>query len=61
MGLTKTLIELPGFITHSALSEQDKEKCEIDAKAIRLSIGLENVQDLINDLEQAIKNNFKLH
>lgn len=58
LGLTKTLIELPGFMTHSALSEQDKQKCAIDAKAIRLSVGLENVQDLINDLNKSIKNYF---
>lgn len=57
LGLTKTLIELPGFMTHAALSDQDKKKCDIDAKVVRLSVGLENVQDLINDLDGAIKRN----
>ncbi|MBN8535410.1 MAG: PLP-dependent transferase [Deltaproteobacteria bacterium] len=51
LGLTKTLIELPGFMTHAALSDQDKKTCEIDAKVIRLSVGLENVTDIMNDLD----------
>ncbi|MCK6598394.1 MAG: PLP-dependent transferase [Bdellovibrionaceae bacterium] len=58
LGLTKTLIELPGFMTHSALSEEDKKSCAIDSKVIRLSVGLENVHDLIKDLDEAISRNF---
>ncbi|MCB0370541.1 MAG: PLP-dependent transferase, partial [Bdellovibrionales bacterium] len=57
LGLTKTLIELPGFMTHATLSEQDKQNCAIDAKVIRLSIGLENVNDLIGDLNTALNRN----
>lgn len=54
LGLTKTLIEVPGFMTHSAIPEDKKGESGIDPRAIRLSIGLENAQDIIRDLETAL-------
>lgn len=55
LGLTKTLIEVPGFMTHSAIPSEKRDISGIDPRAIRLSIGLENAQDVIHDLEQALK------
>lgn len=55
LGLTKTLIEVPGFMTHSAIPNDKREVSGIDPRAIRLSIGLENSQDIINDLNEALK------
>ncbi|MBV2168421.1 MAG: aminotransferase class I/II-fold pyridoxal phosphate-dependent enzyme [Bdellovibrio sp.] len=55
LGLTKTLIEVPGFMTHSAIPDDQKDHCGIDPRAIRLSIGLENAQDIIEDLAGALK------
>ncbi|MEK2644307.1 trans-sulfuration enzyme family protein [Bdellovibrio sp. BCCA] len=55
LGLTKTLIEVPGFMTHSAIPTEKRGESGIDPRAIRLSIGLENAQDIIADLEEALK------
>lgn len=55
LGLTKTLIEVPGYMTHSAMSEQDQLKSGIDPKLIRLSIGLESSSDIIRDLKDGLE------
>ncbi|KHD89786.1 MAG: Cys/Met metabolism lyase [Bdellovibrio sp. ArHS] len=55
LGLTKTLIEVPGFMTHSAIPNEKRGESGIDPRSIRLSIGLENAQDIINDLTEALK------
>ncbi|QDK45016.1 Cys/Met metabolism lyase [Bdellovibrio sp. ZAP7] len=55
LGLTKTLIEVPGFMTHSAIPENKRGESKIDPRAIRLSIGLESVKDIIGDLEDSLK------
>jgi methionine-gamma-lyase len=50
LGVTKTLIEVPGFMTHSAIPSEKQSSSGIDAKAIRLSLGLESANDIIADL-----------
>lgn len=55
LGLTKTLIEVPGFMTHSAIPSDKRGESGIDPRAIRLSIGLENADDIIADLNVALK------
>ncbi|KYG63370.1 Cys/Met metabolism lyase [Bdellovibrio bacteriovorus] len=55
LGLTKTLIEVPGFMTHSAIPNEKRGESGIDPRAIRLSIGLESAQDIIDDLAEALK------
>jgi methionine-gamma-lyase len=55
LGLTKTLIEVPGFMTHSAIPDDKRGESGIDSRAIRLSIGLENPRDIIRDLEEALR------
>lgn len=55
LGLTKTLIEVPGFMTHSAIPDDKRGESGIDSRAIRLSIGLENVDDILQDLETSLK------
>lgn len=55
LGLTKTLIEVPGFMTHSAIPDDKRGDSGIDPRAIRLSIGLENENDIIEDLSEALK------
>lgn len=55
LGLVKTLIEVPGYMTHSAIPDDKRDESGIDPRAIRLSIGLENVRDIIGDLEEALK------
>lgn len=53
LGMTKTLVEAPGLMTHSALDQCAQEKAGIHPGAVRLSIGLEDVSDLLADLERA--------
>ena len=40
--------------THAALSEEDRQKLGITEGLIRLSMGIEDKEDLITDLEQAL-------
>lgn len=55
LGCVCSLIEIPSFMTHSAVVEEERIKLGITKNFIRLSAGLENVKDLIHDLHQAIK------
>lgn len=52
---SKSLAVQPYETTHSSLSEENKIKAGVFKEAIRLSIGLETVEDLINDLKQAFE------
>jgi len=49
------LITHPATTTHSNISREEQEKINITQSMCRLSVGLEHVDDLINDLEQALK------
>ena len=55
VGDAKSLIIHPASTTHSQLSPEDLEKSGVSEDLIRLSVGIENVEDLIEDLEYAIK------
>lgn len=55
LGDNKSLIIHPASTTHSQLSEEELQKAGITKATIRLSIGLENSDDLIADLKQAIE------
>lgn len=52
----KSLVVHPATTTHGQLSEEDLVACGISQNQIRLSIGLENIDDLIADLSQALDN-----
>lgn len=54
LGDAKSLICHPATTTHQRLSEEDKERVGITAGFLRLSVGLESVDDIIRDLEQAL-------
>ena len=54
VGDTRSLIIHPASTTHSQLSDEEKIKAGADPSVVRLSIGLENVEDIIKDLDQAI-------
>lgn len=49
----KSLVIHPASTTHQQLSEEDQIKAGVTQDQIRLSIGIEHVDDLINDLETA--------
>ncbi|HPF71442.1 MAG TPA: aminotransferase class I/II-fold pyridoxal phosphate-dependent enzyme [Candidatus Krumholzibacteria bacterium] len=54
LGDVDTLIEHPASMTHSTYSEDELVKVGIDPAMVRLSVGLENVEDIIADLRQAL-------
>ena len=54
LGGVETLIQHPASMTHSKLSKQARENAGISDGLIRLSIGIENAEDIISDLAQAL-------
>lgn len=55
LGGTESLAEHPATMTHADVPEEEKEYYHISHKMIRLSIGVENWQDIIWDLDQALE------
>lgn len=54
VGDAKTLIIQPAATTHQQLSEVEQRNAGVTPNLLRLSVGLENIQDLIEDIEQAL-------
>ncbi len=54
LGGTETLITYPLTQTHESIPADIREKLGINEKFIRISIGIEDVEDIIADLEQAL-------
>lgn len=55
VGDVRSLVIHPATTTHSQLSDEQLENAGITAQTIRLSIGIEDSEDIIADLDQAIK------
>ena len=55
VGDAKSLIIHPASTTHRQLSEEDQRKAGISPDMIRLSVGLESINDILWDLNQAFK------
>lgn len=53
LGDPETLIQHPASMTHSSIPEEELHKFGLSTGLIRLSVGLEDVNDIIDDLEQA--------
>jgi O-succinylhomoserine sulfhydrylase len=56
LGDTRTIVTHPASTTHSKLSQQDRLEVGITDGLIRVSVGLEHVNDIIIDLKQALEN-----
>lgn len=54
IGDSKSLIVHPASTTHQQLSKEELKDCGISDSLVRLSIGLEDADDLINDLQKAL-------
>lgn len=54
LGGVESLITYPIVQTHSAIPEKMREKIGVTDKLLRLSVGIEAAEDIINDLEQAL-------
>ena len=54
LGGVESLAGHPASMTHASIPKKEREKSGVVDSLIRLSVGIEDVQDLISDLEQAI-------
>jgi len=54
LGGIETLIQHPASMTHSKLTREAKEKAGITDGLVRLSVGIEDIEDIIHDLQQAL-------
>lgn len=54
LGTADTLIQHPASMTHAVIDEETKREAGITDGLIRLAVGIENVEDIIQDLKQAL-------
>jgi cystathionine gamma-lyase len=56
LGGVESLVEHPAIMTHASVPAEQRKALGIDDSLIRLSVGVEDVEDLLHDLDQAFKN-----
>jgi O-succinylhomoserine sulfhydrylase len=56
LGDTRTIVTHPASTTHASLSEEDRLEVGITDGLVRVSVGLENADDIIADIKQALDN-----
>ena len=54
LGDTRSIVTHPASTTHSKLSEEERLECGITDGMVRISVGLEHAEDIINDIRQAL-------
>ena len=54
LGGVESLVDHPGIMTHASVPEKEREALGISDQLIRLSVGIEALDDLIADLDQAL-------
>ena len=54
LGGVESLIEHPGIMTHASIPPERRVELGVDDALVRLSVGVEDTQDLIDDLDQAL-------
>lgn len=55
LGGVESLIELPAVMTHASVPKEEREKIGLVDNLIRISVGIENSDDLLEDMESAFK------
>lgn len=55
LGCVESLVEVPALMTHASIPPEERQKSGIKDSLIRISVGLENVDDLLDDLEDGLK------
>lgn len=56
LGDTRTIVSHPASTTHAKLTDEERLEAGISAGMIRISVGLEHTDDIINDISQALQN-----
>lgn len=54
LGGVESLIQHPASMTHASMSKEAREQADITDGLVRFSVGIENVEDIIEDLDQAM-------
>ncbi len=54
LGGVESLVELPAIMTHASIPREERKKAGLDDGLIRLSVGIEDVEDLLADLKRAL-------
>jgi cystathionine beta-lyase/cystathionine gamma-synthase len=54
LGGVETLISLPALMTHASMPQEVRERIGITDGLVRLSVGIEDLEDIIGDLDQAL-------
>ena len=55
LGAVESILSYPAKMSHAAMPQAEREKRGITNSLVRLSVGLENPDDLIKDFSQALK------
>src|SRR5699024_5876037 len=55
LGGVESILSLPWLMSHAAISEEERLKMGVTPTLVRLSCGIEDIEDLITDLDQAIQ------
>ena len=55
LGTCDTLLSHPASMTHYSVPKEQRERYGITDGLIRMSVGMENIEDILSDLEQALK------
>jgi len=54
LGAVETLISHPATMTHASVPEMERQRLGITDGLVRISVGIEDVEDIISDLDQAL-------
>jgi len=54
LGGVESLVELPAIMTHASIPKSERQKAGLADGLIRLSVGVEDIEDLLNDLRRAL-------
>lgn len=55
LGAVETMVTHPASMTHAEVPREQRERCGISDGLVRLSVGIEDPEDIISDLEQALE------
>ena len=54
LGGVESLINHPATMTHASIPKEERDRAGVVESLLRLSVGIENIEDLIADLKQAL-------
>jgi cystathionine gamma-lyase/cystathionine beta-lyase len=55
LGGVESLVNHPATMTHASIPKAERDKAGVVENLLRLSVGVEDIEDLIEDLQQALK------